>query len=236
MRFRLPIGRGLFFLSAFIFCLIALLPLRVAADWLGLGARGVAAREAKGSIWLGALIEAQFGTVPLGDLGAQLRTLPLLAGRARIDLSREEEPLRGAVTLFRKGFGIDDFTGRIATGSLLAPLPVGSIEATNFTAHFANGQCARAEGALKASLGGNLGGLDLPAAFNGTARCQGGALLLALAGPSGMEKLDIFLFEDGRWRTSFAIRAVSPAAAARLQAGGFRLVGNAYTIEGAGRF
>jgi general secretion pathway protein N len=77
MRVRLPLGRSLFFVCAFLFALIALFPLRLALDWLALDERGFAAREAKGSIWFGGLSEAQFGTVALGDLTAELRTLPL---------------------------------------------------------------------------------------------------------------------------------------------------------------
>ena len=49
MRIRLPLGRSLFFVCAFLFALVALLPLRLALDWLGLDDKGFAAREARGS-------------------------------------------------------------------------------------------------------------------------------------------------------------------------------------------
>ena len=62
----------------------ALLPLRLAIGWLGLDARGFAAREAIGSLWLGGVREAEFGPVPVGDVDARLATWPLLIGRARI--------------------------------------------------------------------------------------------------------------------------------------------------------
>jgi hypothetical protein len=45
MRVRLPLGRTLFFVCAFLFALIALFPLRLALDWLSLDERGFAARE-----------------------------------------------------------------------------------------------------------------------------------------------------------------------------------------------
>ena len=61
MSFRLPFGRGAFFVAAFAFALVALFPLRLAIRWLGLDERGLAAREAEGSVWLGALKEAQLG-------------------------------------------------------------------------------------------------------------------------------------------------------------------------------
>ena len=83
MRIRLPLGRTIFFVAAFFFSLVALIPLRVAVGWFGVEA-GLAAREAEGSVWLGVLKEAQFGRVPLGDLSARLDMLPLLLGRARL--------------------------------------------------------------------------------------------------------------------------------------------------------
>jgi hypothetical protein len=48
MRIRLPLGRSLFFLCAFLFSLLALFPLRLALGWLALDDRGFAAREAEG--------------------------------------------------------------------------------------------------------------------------------------------------------------------------------------------
>jgi general secretion pathway protein N len=52
MRIRLHIGRTLFFLGAFFLAMIALLPMRLALDWFGVGERGVAVREVQGSVWL----------------------------------------------------------------------------------------------------------------------------------------------------------------------------------------
>ena len=85
MRLRLPLRRTAFFVAAFAFAAVALIPLRVATSWIG---GPLAAREATGSIWLGMLKEAQFGPVPLGDVQARLNVLPLLLGRARLSLSR----------------------------------------------------------------------------------------------------------------------------------------------------
>jgi len=89
------------FLAAFAFAMVALIPLRTGAGWVG---SGLAAREASGSIWLGMLKEARFGPVPLGDLKARLNILPLFLGRARLSLSREGEgqgPFEGALTVYQ---------------------------------------------------------------------------------------------------------------------------------------
>ena len=188
MRIRLPLGRTLFFTVAFLFALVALLPLRLVLGWLSLDDRGFAAREAKGSIWLGALTEAQLGSVPLGDLQASLRTLPLFVGRARVDLKRTDEarPLKGSATMSRTRFGVDDVTAAIDIGSVFAPLPIASADLSDVTVHFADGLCSSAEGLVKATIAGDVAGLSLPGGLSGNARCDEGALMLPLVSQSGM--------------------------------------------------
>lgn len=238
MRFRLPLGRRLFVLCAILFALVALFPLRLALDWLSLDERGLAAREVKGSIWLGALSEAQLGSIELGDLQARLRTLPLFIGRARVDLERggDVEPLEGSITVSRHFFGIDDVTGRLDVGTALAPLPIASLDMSDVTSHFTDGQCSRAEGLVKAGIVGDIAGLPLPAGLSGTARCDEGALLLPLASQSGMEALNLRLHEDGRYEVELAIRPADDQMRDRLLASGFSLSGNGYVLSATGEF
>ena len=238
MRVKLPLGRSLFFLSAFLFALVALFPLRLALDWLALDERGFAAREAKGSIWLGGLSEAQFGTVALGDLQASLRTLPLVIGRARVDLRREEGPDRfeGGATVTRHGFGIEDLTARLDLGSAFAPLPIASLDMSDVSARFVDGQCAAAEGAVKAGVAGEVAGLSLPGGLSGNARCDEGALLLPLISQTGMEALNIRLFEEGRYEIELAVRPVDDAMRDRLIGAGFLLTGTGYALRATGEF
>ena len=154
MLVRLPFGRTLFFLNAFFLALIALLPMRLALDWLGVGERGVAAREVQGSVWYGALKEAQLGTAGLGDLQAGLRALPLALGRARVSLSRQEGTpageFRGAATVTRNTFGFDDVTGRLQLAGAFGQLPLTQVDLGDVTARFETacasrrrGRCAR---------------------------------------------------------------------------------------------
>jgi general secretion pathway protein N len=238
MRFRLPLGRTLFFVCAFLFALVALLPLRLALDWLALDDRGLAAREAKGSIWLGALSEAQLGTVALGDVQAQLRTLPLLIGRARVDLRRDDEaePFEGSATVSRNGFGIDDMTGALDLGSAFAPLPIASLDVSDVTVHFADGQCMAGEGMVRATIAGEVAGLALPGGLSGNARCDEGALLLPLVSQSGMEALNVRLFEDGRYRIELAVRPADEAIRAGLVASGFAQTASGYAFSVEGEF
>lgn len=238
MRIRLPLGRSLFFGCAFLFALVALLPLRLALDWFGVDERGFAAREAKGSIWLGSVSEAQFGTVALGDLQAQLRSLPLFAGRARVDLERRDEADRfeGGATISRHGFGIDDMTARLALGSAFAPLPIASLDLADVSARFADGQCASAEGVVRAEIAGDIAGIALPGGLSGNARCEGGALLLPLVSQTGMEALNLRLYEDGRYRVELVARPSDDSMRDRLIAAGFGLTSGGYALTAEGEF
>lgn len=238
MRIRLPLGRSLFFVCAFLFALVATLPLRLALDWLQLGERGVAAREAQGSIWLGNLSEAQFGAVALGDLNAQLRTLPLFIGRARVDLERdgEADPFEGSATVWRHGFGVDDMNARLDLGGVLAPLPIGQVDLGDVTAHFADGQCVSAEGVVRANVAGDIGGIALPGGLSGNARCDRGALLLPLTSQSGTEALNLRLFEDGRYEVELSVRPMDDATRDRLIASGFALGAGGYVLRVGGSF
>ena len=238
MRIRLPLGRSLFFVAAFMFALVALLPLRLALDWFGLGAHGLAAREATGTVWHGALQEAQFGSVALGDVEARLNTLPLLLGRARVSLEQPEENggFEGAATVTRHSFGLDDLSGRLRLGQALAPLPLSSLDLGDVTVRFANGVCAAAEGQMRASVAGEIVGVALPSGLSGNARCAGGALLLPLASRSGMEQLNLRIFADGRYRADLFVRPGDDAARDRLLAAGFALARGGYAMRLDGRF
>ncbi len=232
MRIRLPLGRGLFFLCAFLFATVALLPLRVALDWFGLGERGLSAREAKGSVWFGAVEEARMGEIELGDLGTRLSTLPLLLGQVRLDVKSTGggDTLEGALTSSRHGFGVDDVSARLRLAGTLGPLPIASLDTTDVSVRFANGLCETAQGRVKASLSGDVGGMAVPP-LSGNARCNGGALLLPLVSQSGMESLQLSLHEDGRYRVELLVRPAVEGIEAALVGAGFRPGGNGYVLR-----
>lgn len=236
MRMRLPIGRMLFFLVLFLLSLLAFLPLRLVLDWLDVGDHGFAARETRGSVWYGALADVQLGSVQLGTVQARLRTLPLLIGRARVDLMRggDIDPLVGAATVTPNSFGLDDVTARLGLGAALAPLPVGSVDLRDVTARFADGRCDEADGLVTAQVAGQMAGLALPGGLSGTARCDAGALLLPLASQSGMETLSLRLWPNGRYRADLALRLNDPAIAPRMTALGFTATATGYRrrVEG----
>lgn len=196
--------REIFFLCALLFSLAALLPLRFALGWLGYADKGLAAREARGSVWLGALSEARFGTVPLGDVATRLRVLPLVIGRARLDLEQSDGGLKGGVTVSRHGLAIDDATGRIEANAL-ADLPPPTLELADLSVSFEDGLCVHAAGLVKARFAGELAGVSFATGFSGEARCEGPAVLLPLVGQSGGDRLDVRVFADGRYRIETAL-------------------------------
>jgi general secretion pathway protein N len=233
MRVRLPLGRGLFFLAAFAFSLVALLPLRLALDWFGLAERGLAAREATGSVWNGALLESQLGAFEMGDLGARLRLLPLLVGRARLDVEAVEgDGFKGGLTRAGAGFGLDDVTARLRPGAG-GPIPLATLEATDLSVRFSGGRCRSADGRVRAALAGEVAGIAFPP-LAGNARCDGDALLLPLAGPSGVQGLELRLWASGRYRADLLARPSEEGARERLGAAGFRPVGDNHVLRVSG--
>lgn len=230
---RRRFGWALFLAAAFLFSLLALLPLRLAIDRLGLGEAGLSARAATGSLWSGALHEAQIGPVPLGDLSARLHFLPLFLGRARLSLhSADASGFEGALIVTRHSFGFDDVSARLRVGALLAPLAVPSLEFDDLGVLFRSGRCVHAEGRVRAMLSGGAGAIGLL----GQARCAEDALLLPLASASGNERLNIRLSADGRYQVEALVRPADPALAARLAAAGFRPVGSGFGLRVDGAF
>jgi general secretion pathway protein N len=235
MRVRLPLGRRLFFLCAFLIALVAMLPLRLALSWLDLEASGLSARRAEGSIWFGALREARVAGAPVGDLHARLDPLPLATGRARVDFgglaaNDAAETLRGAASVTRHSFGIDDVTATLPLGQALAPLPIGGIDLSDVSTRFRDGLCEQAEGLVRARLTGDIAGVSLPGGLSGNARCEAGALMLPLTSQGGGEMLAISLSEGGHYRAELSMRPGDDAARTRLLAAGFTPAGDRLRI------
>ena len=166
------------------------------------------ARAATGSIWRGALQEAQVGPVPLGDVTARLNVLPLFLGRARLSLAGAdaETGLEGRGHLSRHSFGFDDVSGRLRTAPCSRRLP----SRRSISTRSAPASPAAAAPAPKAASGpaspGEIAGIRLASGLTGSARCAGDALLLPLVGQSGMERLNVRLFADGRYRLDLLVR------------------------------
>lgn len=236
MRIRIPARRVVLFAALLALALLIFLPLRLV---LGMVDSGFSAREASGTVWSGRLKEGRIGPAALGDLSARLSPLPLLVGRARIEVERPSaapDRFAGAFGVARNLRSAESVTGVIPVEGVFAPLPIAAIELTDVTVRFRDGQCDRAEGLVRVSVGGEFAGLPLPAGLSGAARCDRGALLLPMTSGSGGEGLALRVFGDGRFEARLSVRATDPALVARLTGAGFTTGPGGYTTTLAGKF
>ncbi|MCC2981364.1 type II secretion system protein N [Sphingomonas sp. IC4-52] len=241
-RIRMATGPGALFLAFFVVALIAFLPLRLALAWFGLAEQGMTAREVTGSVWAGELREAAFGRIALGDLSAGVSPVQLVVGRARVDLDGVEGAagsaprLSGAVGISRHSFGLDDVTASLPVGGTFRPVPVTLLDLQDVSVRFRGDSCEQAEGRVRATMSGEIGGMTVPASLNGNARCDSGALLLPLVSAAGNEGSTIRLWPDGRYRAELTLQPSDPAASARLQASGFIQTDRGMELAIEGRF
>ena len=238
MRIHLKTGPGLLFAAAFVMALIAFLPMRLMLGWIGLGDQGLTARSVDGSVWWGTLTDARFGDLAVGDLDAGLSPFQLLIGRARVALDSRGDGriLHGAASVSRHSFGLDDMTAALSAGTVFAPVPVTGIDLDQVSVRFRDGSCRRAEGRVKATLSGDVGGLPLSQGLSGTAKCESGALLLPLTSQSGIETAAIRLWPSGRFRAELSVRPANPADGTKLQLSGFQQTPQGYTLAVEGNF
>ncbi len=239
-RLRLETGRTALFIAMLFVALLVFLPMRLMLGWVGLGAEGMTARKVGGTVWSGSLTETRFGDVALGDLSASLSPVQLLVGRARIDVAGRDDPpaprITGAIGISRHSLGIDDTTASIPVGRAFAPLPISTLDLTDVSVRYTDGDCERAEGRVLATLSGTVGNVPLAEQMSGSVRCEGGALLLPLAGQSGTENANLRIWQDGRYRADLTVNPGEPAAGVALQAAGFVKTQQGWQLSVEGRF
>ncbi|HTH29183.1 MAG TPA: type II secretion system protein N [Sphingobium sp.] len=223
---------------AMVVALIACLPLRLAAGLFGLSDMGVAARSMSGSVWAGQAEELELGVFRLGTVDVMLSPLQLLLGRARFDISRKQgmpDDISGALSVGFATRGIDDVTGSMPLGGAFAPLPVLALEMYDVSIAFSGTRCLRAEGRMRLQVAAVLPGLDFANGLSGEARCDGADVLIPLVSQSGVERIEIRLTGEGRYRATMTIAANDPALANALALGGFRAVGRSRVLRIDGR-
>ncbi len=205
--------------------LLALLPLRLVLGLAG-GDGTLSAEAVEGSAWSGRVGGLFVGRLPLGTLDVALRPLPLLLGRAEFGFERSAAPaaapLRAIARTGGGGIAVRQATGEIALAGAMAPLPVRTIRLADFHVAMADGACREASGSVGLVLPG-LGPL-LPAdtALAGEARCEGGALVVPMVGPSGMERLLLRVTGDGRWTAELLLSNLPADVSAPLLQAGFK--------------
>lgn len=239
-RIRLRTGRAALFGAMLFIALIVFLPMRAALGWVGIDDEGLVARRVSGTIWGATLTEARFGEIALGDLHARLSPLPLLLGRATIVFTGPDTsagtPVRGSASISRHGVGMDHMTAVLATGTIFAPVPVSALALDDVSIRFRDGRCERAEGRVRATLGGDVGGIALPQSVSGTPRCEGGAVLLPLTSQAGTESIALRIQSAGTYRAELSLRPSDPLAMQKLEQAGFVAGPNGYRLSIEGRF
>jgi general secretion pathway protein N len=238
-RIRLRTAPAALFGAMMLVALIVFLPMRAALGWAGVGDEGLVSRNVSGTIWGATLRDARFGDLALGNLHARLSPWPLFVGRAKIVLAGPESaarPLRGSASFSRHAVGVDDLTASVATGGVFAPVPVSLLDLDAVSVRFRDGQCESAEGRVRATLTGDVGGVVLPQTVAGNARCDGASLLLPLTSQAGTEGIALRVDASGRYRAELSLRPSDPLAAEKLAAAGFVAAAGGYRLSIEGRF
>ena len=109
--------------------IVATFPMRLALGLSGASDAGITAREVRGSVWSGELVEARLGALPLGTLRASLSPLALLTGRVEMAFTRADDRL-GALAGRLHGSnprGVSDVNGVTSMSGGLGMIPVDTI-------------------------------------------------------------------------------------------------------------
>lgn len=201
---------------------------------------GVSARKVEGIIWDGSVRDLRVGRLPVGDVNARLRFLPLLLGRAQISLSRGDAPfapgIEGSVTRRFGGVSIDRMKATLPVSSLFAPLPAENIELQDFSVRFTAGRCAEASGNVRLTLANSFPGLALSNGLLAKPRCDRGQLLIPLLSQSAMEHFDIRISGDGTYSATIFLEGDRTEQSAALALSGFGAVSGGYRMVRKGRF
>lgn len=220
--------------------LVATFPMRLALAWSGATDAGVAAREVRGSVWSGELVDARLGALPLGTVSASLSPLALVGGSIELAFSRTDERL-GALAGRLYGSdprGMSNVSGTTSMSGGLGAVPVDRISFEGATVRFDDaGRCALAGGRVRLVVSAPIAGLDLSRGLSGPLSCVGGRAQAALASQSGMERLTLSFDGSGAYRAQFAINVDrDPAMAAALAALGFKAGAGGFVLATTGRF
>lgn len=219
---------------------IATFPMRLALSLAGAGDAGIAAREIRGSVWSGTLVDARLGALPLGTVRASLSPLALLGGDTELSFARTDE-LLGALSGRLHGSdprGMSDVNGLTSLSGGLGIVPVDTIRFEGASLRFDGaGKCVAASGRLQLMVNAPIAGLDLSRGLSGPLTCANGRAQAALASQSGMERLTLSFDGKGAYRAQFAINVDrDPAMAAALAVLGFQPGSNGYVLTTTGRF
>lgn len=194
--------------------LILTMPLRVIAGQVP----GLTAREAEGTIWAGVLREARIGPVALGSANVRIMPVPLLLGQVELGVMKPQTDTSPAFEARIGRAGASGIKGTIPTPEGLGGLPLQSLAFDGARVRFDANGCREAAGNVNATIAMPGGaGLELAGAM----RCSGADLLVQMRGAGGMERLNLIVGRNGRWRGSLVVSGLPETARANLRRSGF---------------
>jgi general secretion pathway protein N len=206
--------------------LAVVLPMALPAD------SGLSARTVEGTLWEGALRQADVAGLPLGDTRVGFDFLPFFVGQARMGFA--SATLRGILDMSSGSFGLSRGNGTVDLAGRLRPLPLSRFTFDDVAVEYRNGRCVSAKGRVRAEVATDIGGLALPGGMSGTLRCNGADLVVPLAGQSGMERVDLRVAASGNWRADLSVRTSDPVIAGKLLSSGFSSGPAGYTVRVSG--
>lgn len=228
---------GLFFAGALAIALITAVPLRFAIGAMGGSGTLFTARGAEGSIWNGTVRDVSIDGVSLGDFSAKLMPLKLLSGTAAVALrGLTGEAASGTLIATFSDYGAEAVTIRLVLPGAFDPLPVEAIDLRQASVRFSQNGCVSADGQVRVTLAGTVGGISLGQQLVGNPRCDGKILSLSLVSQSAMERITLRITPDGQYSSRLLIRSGDAPMAAKLNAAGFRETSEGHFIEISGRF
>lgn len=227
------------------FQLVAAAPASLVLAFGSIGAAGVAADSATGTLWNGTLHGAAADGVALGDVAFALDAVALAAGRLKADVALSGGSLTGAGVVATSGGRLVlkdaafafDLSAATRYAFLGAPL-TGTLRAEVKELIIGKNGCERVEAVLWSDvLAGPAKrfageGLDLA----GAARCEGDDFAATLAGDGaeGAVRMNVAVAPSMTYTLTASAQPVRREVAQALQAFGFREENGALTIAMSG--
>lgn len=236
-------SRRFWFAVAALFAIaaIAFMPLRWALAVAVPEKSMLAASGTDGTIWSSRIYDAHLGKMGIGTLDAGLQPLGLFLGRAGFwfeQPSTTGQPgFRGMVSKSLGGIAADGVNGVVPVAEILPGFPSAQIEFDDVSVTYAAGKCRAASGSVRLKPQGSMfAALGVDAGLMGRVRCEAGDLLLPLASASAMERVELRIAADGRYRATVQLQQPSAEIAPMLSLAGFAPIAGGYRKSGKGRF
>lgn len=217
--------------------LLGLMPLRIALGWSDLERIGFSARQVAGTIWHGRIGELTLRSQPLGTMEVSLEPLPVLIGDVSLQFARiadPDGPLEGRLVAGLSR-GLVATTGRIATESMFAPVPIAALELQNVSAVFRNGRCMKARGLVTPVLAATVPGASFGRNVSGQVQCDGERARVIMESPAKTERINLYVQASGDYRAWISVRTTRPEVSGALAALGFKPSADGMTLSVDGR-